>query len=124
MAWLDADAVKAIHVLVPQVEAACRDLLDFTGGSIRKFSPLTGGFEVIGLGAVLNHPRFVEGVPKDIRFHLRALYCELRGINLRNHLAHGLTTKNALGIPMANWVVHSVLLLGILELIEATDTRS
>lgn len=124
MAWFDGDPVKAIHVLVPQVEAACRDLLDFTGGSIRKFNPLTGGFEVIGMGAVLNHPRFVEGVPKDIRFHLRALYCEPRGINLRNHLAHGLTTKDALGVPMANWVVHSVLLLGTLELIEATDTRS
>lgn len=114
-AWLAEDSVKAIHVLVPQVEAACRDLLSALGAPVMRHDPITGGFEVIGMGAVLSHPAFRSGVHKDIRFHLRALYCDPRGINLRNHLAHGLAHVGLLGMGVANWVVHSILLLAILR---------
>jgi hypothetical protein len=55
-----------------------------------RHDPKTGGFEVIGMGAVLSHPAFRQGVPKDFQFHLRALYTDPRGVNLRNHLAHGM----------------------------------
>lgn len=115
-AWLAQDAVKAIHVLVPQVEAACRDLLAALGAPVMKHDPMTGGFEVIGLGGVLNHPAFRRGVPKDIRFHLKALYSDPRGINLRNHLAHGIAHVGLLGLGLANWVVHSILLLALLRI--------
>ena len=115
-AWLAEDPVKAIHVLVPQVEAACRDLLAALGAPVMRQDPNTGGFEVIGMGAALSHPGFRAGVHKDIRFHLRALYTDPRGINLRNHLAHGLTHVGLLGMGVANWVVHSILLLAILRI--------
>jgi hypothetical protein len=115
-AWLAEDPVKAIHVLVPQVEAACRDLLAALGAPVMRHEPRTGGFEVLGMGAVLSHPAFRKGVPQDIRFHLKALYCDPRGINLRNHLAHGIANIGILGMGAANWVVHSILLLAILRL--------
>ncbi len=115
-AWLAEDPVKAIHVLVPQVEAACRDLLALLGAAVMKHDPNAGGFEVIGMGAVLSHPVFRASVQKDIRFHLRALYTDPRGINLRNHLAHGLAHLGLLGMGVANWVVHSILLLAILRI--------
>lgn len=122
-AWIAEDAVKAIHVLVPQLEAACRDLLATIGAPIRKFNPQTGGFEVIGLGAVLDHQAFRAGVPRDIRFHLRALYCDARGINLRNHLAHGIAHVGLFGMGLANWVVHSLLLLATLRVTRSADAR-
>jgi len=115
-AWLAEDPVKAIHVLVPQVEAACRDLLAALGAPVMRHEPKTGGFEVLGMGAVISHPAFRKGVPQDIRFHLKALYCDPRGINLRNHLAHGMAHIGILGMGVANWVVHSILLLAILRL--------
>jgi len=115
-AWLAEDPVKAIHVLVPQVEAACRDLLAALGAPVMRHDPNTDGFEVIGMGAVVSHPLFRAGVHKDIRFHLRALYTDPRGINLRNHLAHGLAHVGLLGMGVANWVVHSILLLAILRI--------
>jgi len=115
-AWLAGDAVKAIHVLVPQVEAACRDLLAALGAPVMKHDAQTGGFEVIGMGAVLNHPAFRKGVPPDIRFHLKALYSDPRGINLRNHLAHGMAHIGLMGMGLANWVVHSILLLANLRI--------
>lgn len=115
-AWLAEDPVKAIHVLVPQVEAACRDLLAALGVPVMTQNSKTGGFEVIGMGAVLSHPGFRAGVHKDIRFHLRALYTDPRGLNLRNHLAHGLAHAGLLGMGVANWVVHSIFLLAILRI--------
>ena len=115
-AWLTKDAVKAIHVLVPQVEAACRDLLVALGAPVMKHDTKSGGFEVIGMGAVINHPAFRKGVPPDIRFHLRALYSDSRGINLRNHLAHGMAHIGLMNIGLANWVVHSILLLASLRI--------
>ena len=115
-AWLAEDAVKAIHVLVPQVEAACRDLLAALGAPVMKHDAKTGGFEVIGMGAVLNHPAFRKGVPQDIRFHLRALYSDVRGVNLRNHLAHGMAHVGLMGMGLGNWVVHSILLLANLRI--------
>ncbi len=114
-AWLAEDPIKAIHVLVPQVEAACRDLLAALGASVRKPNPRTGGTQTISFGEILSHGRFKEGVPPDVRFHLRALYTDPRGINLRNHMAHGLLHKGLLGMGAANWVAHSILMLATLD---------
>jgi hypothetical protein len=121
-AWLAKDAVKAIHVLVPQVEAALRDLLAALGAAIRRYDSKTGGFEVMGMGAVLGHAAFVGDVPNVIKFHFKTLYCDQRGINLRNQLAHGLADAGIMHMGLANWVVHSLLLLGVLRLERPTAT--
>lgn len=115
-AWLAGDHVKAIHVIVPQIEAALRDLLAGLGAPVVRHDPRTGGFEYPGIGWVLNHEVFREKVPTDIRFHFAALYCDPRGINLRNHLAHGLARPEMFGSGLSNWVVHSLLVIAMLGL--------
>ncbi|MFP3567846.1 DUF4209 domain-containing protein [Paraburkholderia sp. SIMBA_030] len=114
-AWIAGDAVKAIHVLVPQIEAALRNLLAALGGAIMVRDPDVGGFKAIGLGQVLTHHIFLDRVPRDIRFHLRALYNDPRGLNLRNELAHGLVRPELLNMGLANWVMHTVILLSLLR---------
>jgi hypothetical protein len=114
-AWFDGDPVKAIHVLVPLVEAACRDLLASAGVSVRRPNPRVNGSRVIGLGDVLASEVFKQGAMKDVGFHLRALYTDPRGINLRNKLAHGLAHEGILGMGVANLVVHSILLIAALN---------
>jgi lysyl-tRNA synthetase class 1 len=68
------------------------------------------------MGAVLSHKSFVAGFPSDFRFHLRALYTDPRGINLRNQVARGVAPHALLRRGLGNWVVHSLLLLGSLHL--------
>ena len=68
------------------------------------------------MGAVLSHKSFVTGFPSDFRFHLRALYTDPRGINLRNQVAHGLAPYVLFGRGLGNWVVQSLLPLGSLGL--------
>ena len=116
VAWLADDSVKCIHILVPQIETALRNLLAALGALVMKSDPDTGGFQVIGLGKILNHQSFRNHVPNDFRFHLKALYSDSRGINLRNDIAHGLVRHELLNMGLANWVVHSLLLIGTLRI--------
>jgi hypothetical protein len=115
-AWFAEDFVKEVHVLVPQIEAATRELLSKIGGSVRRPDPHHGGFRAIGLGEVLTDPIFQRTVPPDIRFYLRVLYADSRGINLRNIVAHGLASPELFGRGVGNWVVHSLVLLGNLRM--------
>jgi hypothetical protein len=107
-AWIAEDYLKAVHILVPQVEAALRECLISMGESPMRPAKTGGGFEAIGMGAILNHDTFKARIPNAMRLHLRALYSDPRGINLRNKMAHGQASENLLGRGMANWVVHSL----------------
>ncbi|WP_266158612.1 DUF4209 domain-containing protein [Dyella silvatica] len=113
-AWKAGDAIKAIHVLVPQVEAAFRGVLAASGASVRRPHPKVSGSKVIGFGDVLSQLLFKEGALKDVGFHLRALYTDPRALNLRNKLAHGLAHGATLNMGTANLVVHSLLLVTLL----------
>jgi hypothetical protein len=116
-AWSTGDSVKAIHVLVPQVEAACRELLVLSGVSVRVPNMWVGGTMVKGMGDVLRDGVFRRDELKDVGFHLRALYTDPRGLNLRNKLAHGLVHEGFLGMGIAHLVVHSLLLLAAFRIV-------
>jgi hypothetical protein len=118
-AWLAGDAVKAVHVLVPQVESALRDLLAALGGVVTK-RDRHGGSQKISLGEILEHERFTQ-VPETIRFHFQVLYQDSRGMNVRNELAHGILAFELLGLGLGNIVVHSILLIGTFRLAPAAE---
>jgi hypothetical protein len=71
------------------------------------------GFRVNGMGAVLHEPHLVAALPPEVRFHLAALFTDPRGLSVRNHIAHGISLPESLGIGTADWVVHAMLLLAI-----------
>ncbi len=123
-AWFEEDWVKATHVLLPQCEAALRDLLAKLGGSVVRPDRDHGGFQAIGLGPVLSDAIFLAKVPEDVRFHLKVLLQDPRGINLRNEVAHGLAAHELFDRGIANWVVHLVIMLGILRLQSATASTA
>jgi hypothetical protein len=109
-AWLAGDAIKAIHVLVPQVEPGLRDLLALLRGVVTR-PDFHGGSQMISLGEVLTHERFAQ-VPDAIRFHFQVLYQDSRGLNVRNELAHGIAAFELFGLGLANIVVHSIMVMG------------
>lgn len=112
-AWVEEDAVKAIHILVPQVEAALRKVLASMGESVMQPSKEAGGLEVIGMGKVLHHKTFAAKFDPTASHHLRALYTHPKGINLRNKIAHGTAGEELLGRGAANWVIHSLLVVRV-----------
>jgi len=117
-AWFAGDFVKAIHVLIPQVEAALREIAQSLGESVMRPTQ-KGGFDAISMSAILRTTAFATKFDPSARLHLRALYSEPEGINLRNKLAHGLASPELFGAGVANWVIHSLLLLGSMRLTDS-----
>lgn len=101
--------MKAVLVLVPQVEAGLREMLGSYDESPMRYNAQEGGFETLGMGAVLANPNFGAKAHPRFRLHMRALYTSPKGLNLRNRVAHGLAGSDAFGLGMANWVIHSLL---------------
>lgn len=120
-AWFCEDYVKSVHVLVPQVEAALREILAAIRGSVMRPNRDGGGFRAALLGEILSHERFRTHIPENIRLHFRVLYEDPRGINLRNEMSHGLAATELFDRGIANWVIHSVILIGHLR-IGSADT--
>jgi hypothetical protein len=108
-AWFAGDYIKAVHVLVPQVEAGLREMLRAYGESPMRHNANEGGFETLGMGALLMNRTFKTRAHPRFHLHMRALYTSPKGLNLRNRVAHGLASGDAFGLGMANWVVHSLL---------------
>jgi hypothetical protein len=113
-AWLDGDSVVAAHLLVPQVEAALRVLCTASGGSVMSPNDV-GGFNVDGMGKVLHKAAMRASMPADVRFHLKSLFTDPRGLNVRNHLAHGMSLPGTLDTYRCNWILHAVLLLALFQ---------
>lgn len=112
-AWFEEDAVKAIHILVPQVEAALREVLLSMGESVMRPNKDAGGLEAIGMGNILSNETFRAKFDPTARHHLQAFYTNPKGINLRNKIAHGIAGEELLGRGIANWVVHSLLVIRV-----------
>jgi hypothetical protein len=114
-AWFNGNGLVAVHLLVPQVEAALREIAVLMGVPILRPDNKSGGFIVESMGNILRDQTFSDGFDKNFRHHLIALYTDPRGQNLRNGLAHGLISHERLGMGLANWVVHSLILLSMLR---------
>ena len=113
-AYLNGDWSTAIHVAIPQIEHALRQVLVLCG------QPLTrphrnGTFLLKNLDEVLRDPATERALPKDVRLYLRTLLCDQRGLNIRNNVCHGLWGSESFNWFTADRVIHAVLVLGLLR---------
>jgi lysyl-tRNA synthetase class 1 len=123
--WFEGDFVKAIHVLVPQVEVALRDIAEGLGLPTTKPHPRVQGVSVVvNMGDLLSNKAVTEALGPDITLHLQAIYSDPRGLNLRNEMAHGLTSAEQLDETTANKVIHTLLVLGIWDHLAKARTTS
>ena len=119
-AWYEGDLVKAIHVLVPQVELGLRRIVERLGKAITKGDPMRPGVSVaIGMGDILYNPGIAELLGPDLTLHFLALCADSRGVNLRNRVAHGLLKSDEINIGITLWLIQSLLTFGIWDQIAA-----
>jgi len=118
--YVEADHVSAIHVLVPHLEDCLRRLLGGLGVCTTSFRE--GKMREKPLDQVLEAEE-IKGVLGNRLWHYfeHVLVAET-GLNLRNHVAHGLLRAEQCNEAMANIVVHMYLLLGLLRT-KANDER-
>jgi lysyl-tRNA synthetase class 1 len=113
-AYFTGDYVKAVHVLVPQIEHGLRSIAGQLGKPVTKAHPTVQGASVsINMGDILYSQDIVDALGSDLTLHFLALYADPRGLNLRNELAHGLMQRGAIDGHVARLVLHTLLVLGL-----------
>ncbi len=109
-AYLKGDATVSIHLLVPQIEAAIRQLAGIVGAPTSKPNR-TGGMDHRLLDEHLRDPLVTSTHTEDVAVYLRVPFTDWRGINLRNSLCHGFAPAASFTMGLADQVMHTVLLL-------------
>jgi hypothetical protein len=113
-AYENGDYMKAIHVLVPQVENMMRELLGVLGAGKSKPNPLQAHlFDHKNMNDFFREPLVSESMEESLYLFLKSLYIDRRGLNLRNDLAHGLVEAAAFSEQNASLVIQSIILLSM-----------
>ena len=115
-AYFDEDHIVAVHLLLPQIEAAIRDLVVGAGGEVYRQNPQMGGFSLETLGALLSKPALESVLTVRVCTYLKVLLTDPRGWNLRNMVMHGRLDADQYGAPMSELLLHVLVLLGQVRL--------
>ena len=94
-AAVEGDLLVAIHLLVPEIESAIRNLADLLGVGLQR-PHRNGGYILKNLDDLLREDAVIAALSEDTCFYFRAVLTDQRGWNLRNDVCHGLSTANSL----------------------------
>lgn len=109
-AYLNQDYISAIHILVPQIEAAIRTLVELTGGATLR-STRQGGLQLRTLDNLLRDEKVEECFGIDLSFYFRILLTEQRGWNIRNDVCHAISPSGTFNCSVADRIMHVILCL-------------
>ena len=112
-AYLDGDNTKAIHVLIPQIEQALRELLTLIGGT-----PLKPGrnatMQLKNLNDILREQPISDALGENLQTYLLTFLADQRGQNTRNVICHGLAQPAQMNKGLATQTLHALLALALI----------
>ena len=114
-AYFAQDYIVAIHLLIPQIEDAIRELADINGICILRSDNSGKCYQLRTLDALLRDSQIERFITPNIAYYFRILYTDNRGWNLRNDVCHGMSLPNKFNRITADRVLHSILCLGLLR---------
>jgi hypothetical protein len=119
--YFAGDFVGAIHVLVPQIEAVLRSMMQRIQIATTVLD--RGGIREGDLGSYLINPLVRERIlGEDFAIWLRVFLTEKAGgLNVRNYLAHGLVDFNQLTPDVASGILFVLLRLSSLQIVEQVN---
>lgn len=113
-AYFDKNYIVSINVLIPQIEAMFRTLVELAGGNVLKVNR-QGNYQLITFDQVLREPILENIFGNDTMLYLRILFTDQRGWNIRNNVCHGLINDNYFNRGIADRIIHTMLLLGLVK---------
>lgn len=113
-AYFQEDYLVAIHLLIPQIEEAIRNLVELGESNIFKTSR-NGAYQLVTFHELLNDSIIYNTFGEDIQFYLKVLLVDSRGWNLRNKVSHGLMNIDDFDLETATRILHILLILGTLK---------
>lgn len=112
--YIDGSYINSVHLLIPQIEDAIRNLVEISGGSILKPSK-NGGFNYKTLDELLREKVVIDALGDDVTLYFRVLLTDQRGWNLRNEVCHGIPPTNVFSAHVADRIIHVLLYLALLR---------
>ena len=113
-AYFSNDFLVAIHLLIPQIEDAMRNLVEFAGGNVLKPSR-GGGFHLRTFDEILRDDITYNSLGEDFISYFRLLFTDQRGWNLRNRVCHGTSNPDLFNEQTADRVLHAIICLGLIQ---------
>ncbi len=113
-AFLNQDDVPAIHLLIPQIEAIIRNLVEVSGGPILKTNR-NKQLQLRTLDDLLRDNTVEKCFNEDTVFYFRALLTDARGWSLRNDVCHGTVLYSSLNRFTVERVLHILLCLAMVR---------
>jgi len=113
-AYLSGSYAVSIHLIIPQLEAALRELVVTSGGHIMR-SVRGGGFDRKSISGLLKTEQAIKILGNDVVTYLRVVLTDRRGWNVRNKVFHGIVSYENLSRTIADRVFHILLLLAQLR---------
>ena len=115
-AYQEEDFVKAIHVIVPQIEQILRNFLGHLGRpTLKTVRNHPGLMDAKSLNDILSDAEIRRVLTEDLWRYLEVVYIDKRGLNLRNDLAHGLLPATVFNQQLADRVFHTLLAISLLR---------
>jgi hypothetical protein len=100
---------SAVHLLVPQIEAAIRQLAVHL--QVMPYKRDGKNLELRSLGSLLGDPQLTKALTDRFSFYLQVLLTDERGWNLRNEVCHGMLSAQHFGPTFADRIIHVVIAL-------------
>ena len=112
--YLEQDYVVATHLLIPQIEATVRKLVEISGGTVLKRGR-GGGFHLITLDDLLRSEQVKQALGEDASLYFRVVLTDQRGWNIRNDVCHGISLQHKCSQAVVERLIHILLVLGLLR---------
>jgi hypothetical protein len=111
--------VVACHLLVPQIEAAIRNLVENAGISvIIQQKHVEKGFQLITLDDLLRKEPVEQVFKSDGAMYLRLVLTDQRSLNIRNDLCHGILPPDNFHSGVAARLLHVLVMIGMVRIKE------
>lgn len=114
-AYLENDFIVSMHLLLPQLEAAFRNLIRVQEASVMNANKI-GGMNYSTFDSVLTNEKLKTVFDEDSIFYFRSILTDQTGLNLRNDVCHGLKSSNEFNKSSAVRVLHILLYLAQVRL--------
>ncbi|MFA5206123.1 MAG: DUF4209 domain-containing protein [Lentisphaeria bacterium] len=122
-AYFNKDDMVVAHLLVPQIEAAIRQLFVIGGKNIYRPSR-NGGLDLDTLGNLLRDTSLEKVLGVKSPKYLQVLLVDPRGWNIRNNVCHGMIQFNGNNRILSDRLIHVLLLLSFIQKTEKNNPVS
>ena len=112
--YFEKDFIIATHLLIPQIEATVRKLVEISGGTVLKRGR-GGGFHLITLDDLLRSEQVKQALGEDASLYFRVVLTDQRGWNIRNDVCHGIFLQHKCSQVVVERLIHILLVLGLLR---------